>query len=59
MGLGLLVPEISLLNFYPPQLDVGPGSSASPPFHPIRMDVFFFNSIVVRFPFNLILNGSE
>ena len=50
---------LSLLNFYPPQLDVGPGFSASPPFHPIRMDVFFFNSIVVRFPFNLISNGSE
>ena len=39
MGLGLLAPEISLLNFYPPHLDVGPACSASLPLLSVWMDV--------------------
>ena len=31
VGLGLLVPEVSFLNFYPPCLDVGPVCSMSLP----------------------------
>ena len=29
VGLGLLTPEISLLNFYPPHMGMGPASSTS------------------------------
>ena len=36
--LGLLTPEISLPNFYPPHVDVGPARSASLPL-PVWMDV--------------------
>ena len=38
-GLGLLVPEISLLNFYPPYVNVGPALSESPLLLPVWMDV--------------------
>ena len=31
VGLGLFTPEISLLNFYPPHMDVGPAHSVSLP----------------------------
>ena len=31
VGLGLLPPKISLPNFYPPHVDVGPDHSTSPP----------------------------
>ena len=58
MGLGLLTPEISLPNFYP--VAVGP---ARPCLHPSSqsgwMCFCFFNSVVVRLPFNLISVGSE
>ena len=36
--LGFLAPEISLPNFYPPHVDVGPARSASLPL-PVWMDV--------------------
>ena len=39
VGLGLLAPEISLLNFYPPHMDVRPAHSASVPFLPVWIDV--------------------
>ena len=39
MGLGLLAPEIFLLNFHPPQVGVGPPHSASVPLLPVWMDV--------------------
>ena len=39
VGLGLLYPEISLLNVYPPQVDVGPDCSASSPLLLVWMDV--------------------
>ena len=39
MGLGLLALEISLLNFYPPHVDVGPACSASAPLLPVWMNV--------------------
>ena len=55
MGLGLLSPEISLPNFYPPLVGVGPACSVSAP-PPTSLDGRgFFNSVVVRLPFNLIL----
>ena len=38
-GLGLLVPQISLPNFYPPHVSVGPAHSASAPLLPVWMDV--------------------
>ena len=38
-GLGFLTPEISLLNFYPLHVDVGPAHSASVPLLPVWMDV--------------------
>ena len=41
VGLGLLTPEISLPNFYPPPVHVGPAHSASLPILPIWVDVFF------------------
>ena len=39
VGLGLLGPEISLLNFYPPHMGVGPAGSVSAPLLPVWMDV--------------------
>ena len=54
VGLGLLAPKISLLNFYPPHVDVGPVCSTYLPLLLLRMDVFFFNSLVVRLPLNSI-----
>ena len=58
-GLELLAAEISLLNFYSPHVDVGPAHSPGLPLLPIWMDLGFFNSVVVRVPFNLISDGSE
>ena len=58
MGLRLLGPEISLLNFYPPHVGEGPAHSASTLLLPVWMDVVSFNSVVVRLPFNLISDGS-
>ena len=37
--LGLCIPEISLLNFYPPHVVVGPACSASLTLLPVWMDV--------------------
>ena len=60
MGLGLLTPKIPLLNFYLPHVGVESARSMSAPLLPVWMDVgFFFNSIAVRLPFNLISDGSE
>ena len=39
VGLGLLTPEISLLNFYPPLVGGGPAHSTSVPLLPVWMDV--------------------
>ena len=39
MGLGLLAPELSFLNFYPLCMDVGPAHSAFLPLLPVWMDV--------------------
>ena len=39
VGLGLLAPEISLPNFYPPHMSEGPAHSASFPLLPVWMDV--------------------
>ena len=39
VGLGLLALEISLLNFYPPHMSVGPAYSSSMPLLPVWMDV--------------------
>ena len=39
VGLGLLAPKISLPNFYPPHVDVGPAHSMSPPLLPVWTDV--------------------
>ena len=39
VGLGFLAPEISLPNFYPPHVGVGPTCSMSVPLLPVRMDV--------------------
>ena len=51
-------PEESLLNFYSPHVIMGPAHSTSAP--PTSLDVCgFFNSIVVRLPFNSISDGSE
>ena len=43
VGLGLLAPKMSLLNFYPPHMHVGPGYSASVPLLPIWMGVVSLN----------------
>ena len=57
MGLGVLAPDISLLNFYPPHMGVDqPGRICAPP---TSLDgCGFFNSVIVRLPFNLISLGS-
>ena len=39
--LGLLAPEISLLNFYLPHVCVGSACSTSLPLPPVRMDVVY------------------
>ena len=39
VGLGLLVPKISLLNFYQPNVDMGPACCTSLPLLPVWMDV--------------------
>ena len=39
MGLGPLAFEISLLNFYPPHMDVGPAHFVSPPLLLVWVDV--------------------
>ena len=39
VGLGLLAPEIPLLNYYPPDVDVGPACCTTLPFLPLWMDV--------------------
>ena len=39
VGLGLLTPKISLLNFYPPHVYVGPAHSVSLPFLSVCIDV--------------------
>ena len=39
VGLGLLAPKISLPNFYPPDVDVGPAHSVSVPLLPVWVDV--------------------
>ena len=41
VGLGPLVPQIPLSNFYPPHVGVGPACSASPPLLPVWVDVVF------------------
>ena len=59
MGLGLLNPEISLMNFYPPCMDVGrsPFLVSAPS---TSLDgCGFFNFVVVRLSFNSISDGSE
>ena len=38
-GLGFLAPKISLLNFYPPHVGVGPTHSGSAPLLSVWMDV--------------------
>ena len=39
VGLGLLAPEISLLNFYPSYMGDRPARSMSAPLPPVSMDV--------------------
>ena len=57
-GAGLLAPEISLLNFYPPHVGEGPAHSASLLLL-TGLDVCgFFNSVFVRLPFNSVFEGS-
>ena len=47
MGLGLYTPEISLLNFCPPHVGMGPAGSESASL--LLVDgCGFFNSVVVR-----------
>ena len=57
--LGLLIPETSLPNFYPPHVDARPAySESSLPL--TSLDGYgFFNSVVVRLPFNSISEGCE
>ena len=56
VGLGPLAPEISLLNFYPPHMDVGLRLCPS---HQLAWMYFFFNPIVVGLPFIFISDGSD
>ena len=42
IGLGLLTPKTSLLNFYPPHVDIGPAHSTSVPLLPVWMDAISF-----------------
>ena len=41
VGLGLLTPELSLLNFYPPHVGEGPAHSTSVPLLPVWVYVVF------------------
>ena len=41
VGLGLFTPEISLLDFYPPHVDLGPAYSTFLPFLPIWSNTSF------------------
>ena len=60
VGLRLLTPEISLLKFYPPHVDVGSAHSMDPPLPTPSLDACgFFNSRVARLPFYPISDGSE
>ena len=57
VGLGLLAPKISLLNFYPRGCGASPFIVCTPP---TTLDgCGFFNSIVVRLPFNSISDIPE
>ena len=57
MGLGLLAPDISLPNLYPPHVGTSPLCICT---LPTSLNVrSFFNSVVVRLPFILISVGSE
>ena len=58
-GLGLLAPNISLLNFYPPYVCEGPAYSVSAPSLTSLDGCDFFNSVVVRLTLNLVSDGSE
>ena len=51
----LLSPQISLLNFYLPHMDVGPTHSTSLPLPPVWMDMVS----LIRLPFSLIFDGCE
>ena len=57
VGLGLITPEISRPNFYPPHMDVGPACLTSS--HSHQSGWMWFNSLVVRLPFNLTSDSSE
>ena len=64
MGLGLLAPERSFPNFYPPCVGVGPARSTFPLLHastpPTSLDgCGFFNSVVIRLPLGWISDGSQ
>ena len=59
VGLGLLAPKISLPNFYSPYVGCGTACSASRALLPVWNGCGFFNSIVVRLPFNLFSDVSE
>ena len=53
VGLGLLAPKVSLLNFYPRGCGVTPFCVHAPP---TSLDgCGFFSAVVVRLPFDLIL----
>ena len=57
VGLGLLAPDISLPNFYPRGCGASPFHVCTPP---TCLDgCGFYNSIVVRLPFNSIVDGSQ
>ena len=57
MGLGLLVPKISVLNFYPRGCGTSPFGILAPPTY---LDgCGFFNSVLVRLPFNSISDIPE
>ena len=57
VGLGLLTPDLPLLNFYPHRCGASPFYIHAPS---ISLDgCGFFNSVVVRLPFNLISDIPE
>ena len=57
--LGLLAPKISLPTFYSLHVDVGPAHSTSPPTPTSVNGCGFFQSVVVRLPFDSNSDGSE
>ena len=59
MGLTLHPSKISLPNFYPPHIGVGPATSASVTLLTSLGGCGFFNSAVVRLPFTSISDSSE